>query len=117
MAACIVDIPDDLLVYLQNHATDRGVPVSVVLEEMITEDLQLSHECGIAIQEAGVDVTDSEEPVLDAMRMVLSGLRYQKSVADALKKDAFSLHTLRKIDALRGNRSRDGFLCDLLGVA
>lgn len=114
MALVAIEIDDDLAKYLQAHATSRGMLLPEVIYEMISENLIMSHEIDDAIAIAGVDVLDSEHPIVDAIHMLAGMLKYRKENERLLQEDALTLFTLRKIDARRGERSRDGFLCDLM---
>lgn len=115
MAIVSVEINDDLAKYLQAHATSRGILLSEVIDEMISENLMMSHEIDDAIEIAGVDVSDSEHPIIDTVRMLVGILEYHQENVRLLEKDSLGLFTLKKIDArLPKNRTRDGFICDLM---
>jgi negative regulator of replication initiation len=114
MAQIIIEIKDDLAKYLQTHADQQGLLLSDVLSEMIDENLSMSDDIEEAIRISGMDVADISRPVVAAMKMAMSGLHYHKENVRLLERDALSLCTLAKVDTRRGDRTRDGFLSDLM---
>jgi adenosyl cobinamide kinase/adenosyl cobinamide phosphate guanylyltransferase len=115
MANVMIEIDDDLAKYLQRHADTRNVLLADVLGEMIYENLTMAHDIDDALQIADIDTTDCDRPVVEAVSVLKSALRYHKETERLLQADSLTLWTLRKIDARKGdNRTRDGFLGDLM---
>jgi hypothetical protein len=109
-----IEVDDTIASYLQKFANDCARPIEDLLADMIEENLQQGAEIDAALEEANVDVDGLDMPIVRAVRILASGLAYHRDNERRMTKNIPSLYTLRKIDALRGERSRDGFVCDLM---